>query len=181
MKILILYSGRLQISRHISLVATYPSARESAHILPLSWCAGVWLLLFSVSCGLPHFLYYSFLLIKMQPTDLTVAGCGVCMMLPGTILPPGMGVLFFLGYTSIIFRCGRNFSRPTVYCSFFKVGKLLPSLSSYCQPLPLRAAFMAATAVCQVTLWFFAALNNSCKSAGTLVLLLHICRHGKAQ
>ena len=33
---------------------------------------------------------------KMQPTDLTVAGCGVCMMLPGTILPPGMGVLFFL-------------------------------------------------------------------------------------
>ena len=33
----------------------------------------------------------------MQPTDLTVAGCGVCMMLPGTILPPGMGVLFFLG------------------------------------------------------------------------------------
>ena len=87
----------------------------------------------------------------MQPTDLTVAGCGVCMMLPGTILPPGMGVLFFLGYTSVIFRYGRNFSRPTVYCSFFKVGRLLPSLSSYCQPLPLRAAFMAATAVCQVT------------------------------
>ena len=28
MKILILYSGRLQISRHISLVATYPSARD---------------------------------------------------------------------------------------------------------------------------------------------------------
>ena len=55
---------------------------------------------------------------KMQPTDLTVAGCGVCMMLPGTILPPGMGVLFFL------------FSHPTVYCSFFKVGRLLPSLSS---------------------------------------------------
>ena len=54
-------------------------------------------------------------------------------------------------YTSVIFRCGRNFSRPTVYCSFFKVGKLLPSLSSYCQPLPLRAAFMASTAVCQVT------------------------------
>ena len=44
-------------------------------------------------------------------TDLTVAGCGVCMMLPGTILPPGMGVLFFLGYTSVIFRFGRNFSR----------------------------------------------------------------------
>ena len=63
----------------------------------------------------------------------------------------GMGVLFFLGYTSVISRFGRNFSRPTVYCSFFKVGKLLPSLSSYCQPLPLRAAFMAATAVCQVT------------------------------
>lgn len=39
----------------------------------------------------------------MQPTDLTVAGCGVCMMLPGTILPPGMGVLFFWGYTSVIF------------------------------------------------------------------------------
>lgn len=57
----------------------------------------------------------------MQPTDLTVAGCGVCMMLPGTILPPGMGVLFFWGYTSVIFRCGRNFSRPTVYY-FFKVG-----------------------------------------------------------
>ena len=59
--------------------------------------------------------------IKMQPTDLAVAGCGVCMMLPGTILPPGMGVLFFLGYTSVIFRYGRNFSRPTVYY-FFKVG-----------------------------------------------------------
>ena len=58
---------------------------------------------------------------KMQPTDLVVAGCGVCMMLPGTILPPGMGVLFFLGYTSVIFRFGRNFSRPTVHC-FFKVG-----------------------------------------------------------
>ena len=28
MKILILNSGRLQISRHISLVGTYPSARE---------------------------------------------------------------------------------------------------------------------------------------------------------
>ena len=88
------------------------------------------------------------LLIKMQPTDLTVAGCGVCMMLPDTILPPGMGVLFFLGYTSVVFRFGRNFSRPTVYC-FFKIGRLLPSLSSYCQPLPLRAAFMASTAVCQ--------------------------------
>ena len=109
----------VQISRHISLVATYPSARDS------------------------------FLLIKMQPTDLTVAGCGVCMMLPGTILPPGMGVLFFWGYTSVIFCCGRNFSRPTVHYSFFKVGRLLPSLSSYCQPLPLRAAFMASTAVCQ--------------------------------
>lgn len=48
------------------------------------------------------FSYCSFLLIKMQPTDLTVAGCGVCMMLPGTILPPGMGVLFFWGYTSVI-------------------------------------------------------------------------------
>lgn len=58
---------------------------------------------------------------KTQPTDLTVAGCGVCMMLPGTILPPGMGVLFFLGYTSVIFRYGLNFSRPTVYY-FFKVG-----------------------------------------------------------
>lgn len=58
---------------------------------------------------------------KMQPTDLTVAGCGVCMMLPGTILPPGMGVLFFWGYTSVIFRFKRNFSHPTVHC-FFKVG-----------------------------------------------------------
>ena len=28
---------------------------------------------------------------------------------------------FFLGYTSVIFRFGRNFSRPTVYY-FFKVG-----------------------------------------------------------
>ena len=53
-------------------------------------------------------------------------------------------------YTSVIFRCGRNFSRPTVYCSFFKVGRLFPSLSSYCQPLPLRAAFMAATTVCHI-------------------------------
>ena len=43
------------------------------------------------------FSYCSFLLIKMQPTDLVVAGCGVCMMLPGTILPPGMGVPFFIG------------------------------------------------------------------------------------
>ena len=50
----------------------------------------------------------------MQPTDLTVAGCGVCMMLSGTILPPGMGVPFFWGYTSVIFRFKRNFSRPTV-------------------------------------------------------------------
>lgn len=33
----------------------------------------------------------------MQPTDLAVAGCGVCMMLPGTMLPPGMGVPFFIG------------------------------------------------------------------------------------
>lgn len=48
------------------------------------------------------FSYCSFLLIKMQPTDLAVAGCGVCMMLPGTILPPEMGVLFFWGYTSVI-------------------------------------------------------------------------------
>ena len=82
----------------------------------------------------------------MQPTDLTVAGCGVCMMLPGTILPPGMGVLFFLGYTSVIFRFGRNFSRPMVYC-FFKVGNA--PVSSYCQPLPLRAAFICVTAFCQ--------------------------------
>ncbi len=43
------------------------------------------------------FSYCSFLLIKVQPTDLAVAGCGVCMMLPGTILPPGMGVPFFIG------------------------------------------------------------------------------------
>ena len=40
---------------------------------------------------------------KMQPTDLTVAGCGVCMMLPGTILPPGMGprLMFVAGGTGI--------------------------------------------------------------------------------
>mgnify|MGYP000180545107 CR=1 FL=1 len=31
-KILILYSGRLQISRHISLIATYPSARSRCYI-----------------------------------------------------------------------------------------------------------------------------------------------------
>lgn len=79
----------------------------------------------------------------MQPTDLTVAGCGVCMMLPGTILPPGMGVLFFLGYTSVIFRYGRNFSRPTVYC-FFNVGNA--PVSSYCQPDSFRAVFICATA-----------------------------------
>ncbi len=48
----------------------------------------------------------------MQPTDLAVAGCGVCMMLPGTILLPGMGVLFFLGYTSVIFRFKRDFFPP---------------------------------------------------------------------
>ena len=63
----------------------------------LSLCARILLLLFSVSCSLLHFrLQYAFL-IKMQPTDLVVAGCGVCMMLPGTILPPGMGVPFFIG------------------------------------------------------------------------------------
>lgn len=84
----------------------------------------------------------------MQPTDLAVAGCGVCMMLPGTILPPGMGVLFFLGYTSVIFRFKRNFFRPTVYC-FFKVGNA--PVSSYCHSEPFRAAFMASTAVCHVT------------------------------
>lgn len=51
-------------------------------------------------------------------------------------------------YTSVISRFGRNFSRPMVYC-FFKVGNA--PVSSYCQPLPLRTAFMASTAVCQVT------------------------------
>ena len=30
--------------------------------------------------------------IKMQPTDLTVAGCGVCMIYRAQMLPPGMGV-----------------------------------------------------------------------------------------
>ena len=34
---------------------------------------------------------------KMQPTDLTVAGCGVCMIYRAQILPPGMGVPFFIG------------------------------------------------------------------------------------
>ena len=28
---------------------------------------------------------------KMQPTDLAVAGCGVCMMLPGTNAPARNG------------------------------------------------------------------------------------------
>lgn len=85
----------------------------------------------------------------MQPTDLTVAGCGVCMMLPGTILPPGMGVLFFWGYTSVIFRFGRNFSRPTVHC-FFNVGNA--PVSSYRHSLPLlsNAEFMAFIAVFHV-------------------------------
>ena len=90
----------------------------------------------------------------MQPTDLTVAGCGVCMMLPGRMLPPGMGVLFFWGYTSVIFRCGRNFSRQTVYY-FFNVGNA-PS-SEYCQPALCRAAFICVTAFVQlpsVTWWF---------------------------
>ena len=50
------------------------------------------LLLFSVSCSLLHFrLQYAFL-IKMQPTDLVVAGCGVCMIYRAQMLPPGMGV-----------------------------------------------------------------------------------------
>lgn len=58
----------------------------------------------------------------MQPTDLTVAGCGVCMMLPGTILPPGMGVPFFIVVILRLYSVtGGTFSRPTVYC-FFKVG-----------------------------------------------------------
>jgi hypothetical protein len=60
-----------------------------------------------------------------------------------------MGVLFFLGYTSVISRFGRNFSRPTVYC-FFNVGNA--PVSSYCQlePAFCKAAFMASTAVCHI-------------------------------
>jgi len=34
---------------------------------------------------------------KMQPTDLVVAGCGVCMIYRAQMLPPGMGVPFFIG------------------------------------------------------------------------------------
>lgn len=49
------------------------------------------------------FSYYSFLLIKVQPTDLAVAGCGVCMMLPGTNAPARNGSSFlYWGYTSVI-------------------------------------------------------------------------------
>lgn len=77
----------------------------------------------------------------MQPTDLAVAGCGVCMMLPGTILPPGMGVLFFWSYTSVIFRYGRNFSRPTVYY-LFKVGRLSPGSYCHSEPAFCNAVFM---------------------------------------
>ena len=50
-------------------------------------------------------------------------------------------------YTSVIFRYGRNFSRPMVYC-FFKVGNA--PVSSYCQPEPFKAVFMALTAFAQV-------------------------------
>ena len=32
---------------------------------------------------------------EMQPTDLTVAGCGVCMMLPGTNAPARNGSSFY--------------------------------------------------------------------------------------
>ena len=55
---------------------------------------------------------------------------------------------FFLGYTSVIFRYGRNFSRPTVYC-FFNVGNA--PVSSYChsEPALCRAAFICITAFCQ--------------------------------
>ena len=87
----------------------------------------------------------------MQPTDLTVAGCGVCMMLPGTILPPGMGVLFFWGYTSVVFRFGRNFSRPTVYY-LFKVGRLSPGSYCHSEPASCNAWFIDIMAVVQVTL-----------------------------
>ena len=46
-------------------------------------------------------------------------------------------------YTSVIFRYGRNFSCPTVYC-FFNVGNA--PVSSYCQPDSFRAVFICATA-----------------------------------
>ena len=52
-------------------------------------------------------------------------------------------------YTSVIFRYGRNFSRPTVHC-FFKVGNT--PVSSYRHSLPLlsNAEFMAFIAVSHV-------------------------------
>ena len=65
------------------------------------------------------------------------------------VTPPGYSLISLFNnrryncYTSVIFRYGRNFSRPTVYC-FFNVGNA--PVSSYCQPDSFRAVFICATA-----------------------------------
>ena len=51
-------------------------------------------------------------------------------------------------YTSVIFRFGRNFSRPTVYC-FFNVGNAPVSSKRNSAPAHCKAVFICVTAVCQ--------------------------------
>lgn len=70
---------------------------------------------------------------------------------------PGTAEGFFFHFsitadTTVILRLysvsSGTFSRLTVHC-FFNVGNA--PVSSYCQPEPFKALFMASTAFCQVT------------------------------
>ena len=63
---------------------------------------------------------------------------------------PKASFLFFISlfnnrryncYTSVIFRFGRNFSRPTVYY-LFKVGRLSPGSYCHSEPAFCNAVFM---------------------------------------
>ena len=72
--------------------------------------------------------------ISMKPTLYT-----------GRYSPP-----FFIGDTSVIFRYGRNFSRPTVYYLFNNVGNV-PVVSSYFQLDSLRASFIPSIAFIQLS------------------------------
>ena len=65
----------------------------------------------------------------MQPTDLVVAGCGVCMIYRAQMLPPGMGV-------------------PS-YCFFSNTGR--PSgPGTYSQPVSDSFSFMTFIASVQL-------------------------------
>ena len=54
-------------------------------------------------------------------------------------------------YTSVIFRYGRNFSRPTVYY-LFKVGRLSPGSYCHSEPASCNAWFIDIMAIVQITL-----------------------------